>query len=497
MKYIYILIFLIPFSGFSQLTGVNGIDFNQTATVTSANTKAPGDSCGTYFNNYITMSKLALIREEPMRTGNVSAWGQYNGRAQRYEAPQAIEVSGVEFFAYIKNNPTQDSLMVITALNEYDVLLDSVSTELTRDTVYVTNHSFSSYIPSMSVKSYFGTTILVNTDYVVSVFTPTDDSLFIIGTHLGSNSGNGENLSHLLYNNTSYPSFYGWYSAFNGDLGGVYDYDFLIAPLVNHPLQNGFTLNNDTICPGIISNACVDYTQQLVFENQQYNSNSATSTSTINWVWGDNTFNNGLTSACHTYQNSGTYDLNLKDTLYNWDLDNAYCIVDLHKTVLALDSVVADFTFINSNLTADFTSTTTFSDSIAWDFGDGATAGNIDTPTHTYSTINNTYDVWLYAYNECTTDSILYQVSTGNIGITDFENLISIYPNPANHKLNITNLPTNSNINIFNILGERVKSVSVEDSKTELNILDFKEGTYILKIESNQETVVKKIVIQH
>ena len=77
------------------------------------------------------------------------------------------------------------------------------------------------------------------------------------------------------------------------------------------------------------------------------------------------------------------YDLNLKDTLYKWRLDYVFCVVDLHKTVLAFDSVVADFTFIHSNLTAEFTSTTTFSDSIAWDFGDGTTAGDMQTPTHT------------------------------------------------------------------------------------------------------------------
>ena len=102
MKHIYILTFLIPFFGFSQITGVNGIDLNQTANWESNTTKAPGDSCGTYFNNYIALGKLNLIREEPMRTGNAFASGQFNGRAQRFEAPQDIEVSGVQFFGYIK-----------------------------------------------------------------------------------------------------------------------------------------------------------------------------------------------------------------------------------------------------------------------------------------------------------------------------------------------------------------------------------------------------------
>ena len=73
----------MPFLGFSQSTGVNGINLNQTAEATSANTRVQGDSCGTYFNHYITLDKLVLIREEPMRTDNVTDWGEYNGSAQR------------------------------------------------------------------------------------------------------------------------------------------------------------------------------------------------------------------------------------------------------------------------------------------------------------------------------------------------------------------------------------------------------------------------------
>ena len=370
-----------------------------------------------------------------MRTGNVTASGQYNGRAQRFEAPQDIEVSGVEFFAYIKDNPTLDSIMVITALNEYDVILDSVTTELTRDTVYVTQHTFSTFIPSMSVKSFFNVPIMVNTDYVVSIFTPTDDSLYIIANDPGTFSGNAENLGHALYDNVNYPSYQGWYSMYGGDAGGIYDYDFLIAPLIKYKLQDGFTIDNDTICPAIPSSACVDYTQQVIFANQQYSKNASTPTSTISWLWGDNTLNTGLTSACHMYQNSGTYNLNLKDTLFNWDYDVTYCLVNLEKQVLVLDTVIADFTVTNSYLTANFTNTSSFEDSISWDFGDGTLEGNINTPSHIYPEINMTYDVWMYAYNDCTIDSIQYQIIIDNVGIMDFENIISIYPNPANQSV--------------------------------------------------------------
>ncbi len=497
MKHIYILTFLIPFFGFSQPSGVKGTTLNQTPIWENGAVKAQGDSCGTFFNNYIGLNKLVIIREESMRTGNVTASGQYNGRAQRFEAPQDIEVSGVEFFAYIKNNPTLDSIMVITALNEYDVILDSVTTELIRDTVYVTQHTFSTFIPNMSVKSYFNVPILVNTDYVVSIFTPTDDSLYIIANDPGTFSGNAENLGHALYDNVNYPSYQGSYSMYGGDAGGIYDYDFLIAPLIKYKLQDGFTLDNDTICPAIPSSACVDYTQQVIFANQQYSKNTSTPTSTISWLWGDNTLNTGLTSACHMYQNSGTYNLNLKDTLFNWDYDVTYCLVNIEKQVLVLDSVIADFTVINSYLTAEFTNTSNFEDSISWNFGDGTLEGNINTPSHTYPEINMTYDVWMYAYNDCTIDSIQYQIVIDNVGIMDFENIISIYPNPANQSVKISNLPNEATISLYNLLGELIKSEDLITNQTEINVQDITEGTYILKINYNQDSIVKKIVVQH
>ena len=497
MKHIYILTFLIPFFGFSQPSGVKGTTLNQTPIWENGAVKAQGDSCGTFFNNYIGINKLNIIRQEFMRTGNALDSSSYAGRAQRFEAPQEIEVSGIEFFAYIHNTPSLDSVMVITSLNEYDVLTDSVSTELIRDTVYVTHHSFSTYIPSMSVKSYFDTPIIVNSDYIVSIFTPSNDSLIVIGTDPFTSAGNGENLGHALYDNQNHPLIKGWYSLYNGDLGGNFDYDFLIAPLIKYKLQDGFTLDNDTICPAIPSSACVNYTQQVIFANQQYTKNASTPTSTISWLWGDNTLNTGLTSACHMYQNSGTYNLSLKDTLFNWDYSVTYCLVDLEKQVIVLDTVIADFTVITPYLTANFTNTSSFEDSISWDFGDGTLGGNVNSPSHTYPETNMTYDVWMYAYNDCTIDSIQHQIIIENVGIIDFENIISIYPNPANQSVKISNLPNNATICLYNLLGELIKSVDLVTSQTEINIQDITEGTYILKINYNQNSIVKKIVVQH
>jgi len=496
MKQIFTLLFLaLSINLFAQPVTPKGVEINGDATWNGQINKAQGDSCGVYYNNYIGIHKTVVIREEPMRTGNAVETGHYNGRAQRFNAPQAIEVSGVEFFAYIKNNPTMDSIMVITSLNQYDAFTDSVGVEIVRDTVYVTHHSFTLNIPNLSIQSVFDAPVTMNNDYVVSIFTPTDDSLYILANNPFDNAGNGENLGHALYDNSNFPSFTGWYSML-GDF--AFDYDFMIAPLVKFDLHESFNVVNDTICPGIAANGCVSYAQEVIYNNNQYNSNSASSTNSIFWNWDDGTFNTALTSACHTYNNSGTYNINLKDTLFKWDYVNSICAVDITNPILALDSVIPSFSFIQTNSTVDFTNTTTGADSVWWEFGDSNVAGNENTPSHFYSTIG-TYDVWLHAINDCTEDSIMIQVTTDDVGLdVNSNDNISMFPNPANAMVTFLNVPTNSTVNVFNIIGENLK-LEIESNQNEilLNTELLNSGTYIVKIQNIDRTITKKLVVKH
>ncbi len=446
----------------------------------NSQTKAQCDSCGTYFNNYVGIHKTVLIRQEYMRTGNAVESGHYNGRAQKFSAPQPIEVSGVEFYSYINNNPNVDSLMVITSLNNYDAVADSVGTELARDTVYVKHTAFTTLLPDLSVQSFFNQPILVTNDYVVSVFTPTDDSLIILANDPYSNAGNGENLSFALYDNATYPSYFGWYSNLT-DFG--YDYDYLIAPLVKFKQQNGFLLANDTICENV-NDACVTYNQEVIFNDLKYNSKANNSASTIYWTWGDNTFNLGLNTACHTYNNGGNYTINLKDTLYKWDYNSSYCIIDLSLPIVVLDSANADFTFNQTNTTVDFTANVIVYDSLWWDFGDGQTESNNLTPQHIYNSIA-TYDVWLHVVNQCSEDSVMYQVTTDDVGLIENSNQsISIYPNPVNNTLIVNILNTNqyNTLSITDVNGKNVYQTSITNQSNQVDLSSFTSGIYFVQL---------------
>jgi len=135
----------------------------------------------------------------------------------------------------------------------------------------------------------------------------------------------------------------------------------------------------------------------------------------------------------------------------------------------------------------------------------------------------------LYAYNTYTRqDSILFnfnaigstqrtmQGNNGAIGVnpsgimflkhnlvssvdkvTNNKACIGVYPNPTNDILNIQMpQPIDGTLSISNVLGQEVYEgkMAGNSSLTQVSIGSLPQGIYLLKIESNNQTVVKKIV---
>jgi hypothetical protein len=82
-------------------------------------------------------------------------------------------------------------------------------------------------------------------------------------------------------------------------------------------------------------------------------------------------------------------------------------------------------------------------------------------------------------------------------------NLISfnIYPNPISNGLFTVKAGTNESINkieIFNILGQNVKTLNFDTqiNKANVNVENLSHGQYLVKINTNIGTGVKKLVIR-
>ncbi len=81
-------------------------------------------------------------------------------------------------------------------------------------------------------------------------------------------------------------------------------------------------------------------------------------------------------------------------------------------------------------------------------------------------------------------------------GVTKVENTsINIYPNPSTGLVNIKGAD-NSRIEVLNSVGQLVLTVSNASNMETVNLSNFDNGTYIIRITTNEQVSVKKINIQ-
>jgi len=76
---------------------------------------------------------------------------------------------------------------------------------------------------------------------------------------------------------------------------------------------------------------------------------------------------------------------------------------------------------------------------------------------------------------------------------------VSVYPNPAKDEVNIT-MKGFRTLEGFGTLvttdGKTVKTFTISQTETQLNVQDLKPGVYILRIENAENVVIKRLVIQ-
>jgi len=95
--------------------------------------------------------------------------------------------------------------------------------------------------------------------------------------------------------------------------------------------------------------------------------------------------------------------------------------------------------------------------------------------------------------------SIIINLPNSVNELITLKNSIVIYPNPVQEYVNIQNISKHKKINsiaIYNSVGQQVLDVmDVDNELTKINVSNYNKGLYFLKIEAENELVIKKITI--
>ena len=93
-------------------------------------------------------------------------------------------------------------------------------------------------------------------------------------------------------------------------------------------------------------------------------------------------------------------------------------------------------------------------------------------------------------------------ISAAALGIEDKElptNAVNLYPNPTKNKnftIKLNGLVGKSNINIYNIIGTVVKEYSTTNNQEVVDLTNFSQGIYLVKVTNSNRSIIKKIVVK-
>ncbi len=159
---------------------------------------------------------------------------------------------------------------------------------------------------------------------------------------------------------------------------------------------------------------------------------------------------------------------------------------------------MADFTYSVNGLDVSFTNQSTGT-SWYWDFGDG-TSSTDEHPVHTYSGSGN-YSVTLIVQNSCGADTLTQQVNVTFVGIIDSQqDIVIVYPNPANEYIIIKLPATNQNgiLTLYNATAQCIYIDHIEANckALSLDISHLPAGLYMILFQFETEQYTGKFFRQ-
>ena len=126
-----------------------------------------------------------------------------------------------------------------------------------------------------------------------------------------------------------------------------------------------------------------------------------------------------------------------------------------------------------------------------------------NTATNPRGVINNIAGAAGYPFNSEKIGTLTITFKSTTLSIDDFENTnaVKLYPNPSNiGSVTVTNSATLNQIEIYDVLGKRVKQITItdnSDANQNIDISNLTKGIYIVRLSKiNGELESKKLIIK-
>jgi PKD repeat protein len=402
---------MLSFFGLSQLQSLNhDLQLPSRSAVSSNRTT----SCGPDTVQY------ALAKATGLQALNINNSTSAQAACQYFDTPQAITISGADFYAY-KIDATGGPIITIT-VELYMAGVDSMpmGTPLATVPVVIDTTFGGGNLAVLKKSATFTTPVTVTQPYVISISNISPNGIGLLFNDYNAVPADGS--QEWL---CSVDLFGTWTRSYNVNVGGVtFDADLIVEPHVSYDLTADFS--HDAGC--LVSSETVNFTNASspILNNRMYSQAAFVGLTDLSYTYdfGDGSALVNSENTTHTY-NAGSYMAVLTDTLFGWTTN----CTDQHIVQLGGASQNAAFTSSVNNQTVNFTDASLADSTILswiWDFGDGNTS-TMQNPNHTYAVSGN-YTVCLTITTSCGSDSSCMTVNV--VGCPD---PVAVFSNTINN----------------------------------------------------------------
>jgi len=182
------------------------------------------------------------------------------------------------------------------------------------------------------------------------------------------------------------------------------------------------------------------------------------------------------------------------------------------SVILYQDSLpTANFSYTVSGTSVSFSNLSVNQTSQVWYFGD-STATSFGSPFHFYPD-TGCYEVRLYAYNDCGSDTIIQalplgvdpatcQLGTATLPLVQVYQKLQLFPNPSSGQLNVQLKAaplSDGELRIYNLSGQLLKRTNwpAGQQLQALQLEDWPNGLYLLELHLQGESWRKRFVLTH
>lgn len=232
--------------------------------------------------------------------------------------------------------------------------------------------------------------------------------------------------------------------------------------------------------------------------------NNSTSNSATSFLW---EFGNGA-APYNSSDAAGPHEIyfsNAGNQMVSLVVTNAYGTDTFTQEIMVVEEPIADFDYSISGGEITLQNLSQNGTSYWWEFGDGTTSEE-ENPMHNFLE-NGTYTISLTVFSDACNSNVIFSQEV-NVIITHRAEIknefrVLIFPNPNEGKFQISiksESKQDFEIEIMDMNGKILDNFEWNDGGVDLmqsfDYQEFKSGIYFVKIKTNHEVILRKIVVQ-